>query len=1012
MSRASLVLPAGLAGAVIGILFADPANPPPAALGTLMATSLACALAALGVAVVHRTPGARASAAVFAVALATGIAVGAWRAADASLPTGPGSLAGVVSAGASAQRAVRGTVVDDPRPREDRQQVVLDGLTIDGGAVRGRLVAWLPRAIEVRSADIVSFEARLEAPAAFDGFDYRAYLARQGVGAIGRAFDARVIHPADASPAILLAGVRSTLLDGLDAVVPEPEAALGAGILLGVRTAIDPAVNDAFAAAGLTHVVAISGWNIAIVAAIVARLLDGLAGRAGGRLLVPVLTVTAIGGYVALVGSSPSVVRAALMAVALLLGRQGGSRAHAASALMLAALVMLVAAPAVLWDVGFQLSLLATAGLIAFGAGMAARLEGWPGWVREPVALTLAAQLTTLPVILLTFARLSLVAPVANVLVTPLVPLVMLACAIAAPVGAVTSWLHLTIVGNAAAWLAGGAAWLGLRIMIMVGAGAATLPFASLPVSLPPVLALAWYPALALAWRMRRHQAATPDEADGVPVALAGPGRGQRLRAAVATRLGAILAPLRFATRAVATPLRAGAVLVIVLGTTTLATLPDGRLHLVMLDVGQGDAILVVAPSGATMLVDGGPDPDVTLRRLGAALPWWQRTIDVVVLTHPHQDHVGGLPAVLQRFEVHAVLDGGRSYPNPAYARLLELVARDPGVAYRLARAGSTVSLDRRTAVTLLYPGQDDAAAPLPAGDINNASVVGLLRLGRFTALLTGDAEAPVEALLAARDELTPVDVLKVGHHGSNSGTTPAFVAALHPALGLVSVGIGNEYGHPSSDTLRTLADAGVAVLRTDLDGTVEIRSDGTTWTVTAGGRTGPPHRAIAAGPAGPAAGQVGAFDRRPMTAWPDAPATAPGPGAGSIGTWQFRITTRPRESSPAGISPPASSGIRRVSPASRSPPHDWSPMPGSRSTSRWWTPPRCSTISTSPRPTERADLMARSAHACSKPWGSGSWPPPSPPIPPTACSTRTAFPAAGSPCSSAWPTSTSSRSS
>ncbi len=1007
MARASLILPGALAGTVVGILVADPANPPPASLGMIVAAALAGVLAGLALAAMGRSGGTWPAAAVLTAALAAGIAIGAWRAAGAALPTGPGSLAAVVSAGPTSDLAVRGTVVDDPRPREDRQQVVLDRVTLSGHPVRGRLVAWLPRAVALRSADIVSFEARLQAPEAFDGFDYRAYLARQGVGAIGRAFDAQVTHPRGSSPAAVLTGLRRTLLGGLDAVVPEPEAALGAGILLGVRTAIDPAVNDAFAAAGLTHVVAISGWNIAIVAAIVARLLEGLAGRAGGRLLVPTLTLTAIGGYVALVGSSPSVVRAALMAVALLLGRQGGSRAHAASALMLAALLMLIVAPAVLWDVGFQLSLLATAGLIAFGASIAARIEGWPGWVREPVALTLAAQLTTLPVILLTFSRLSLVAPVANVLVTPLVPLVMLACAIAAPVGAVISAVPLPFIGNIAAWLAGGAAWLGLRAMIVVGSAVASVPFASLPVSLPPALALAWYPALALAWRMRRGRAA---EAEAGPRALVGPGRVQRGRTVAARRLAAALTPVRLAASAVATPMRAFLALVVVLGATTLATLPDGRLHLVMLDVGQGDAILVVAPSGATLLVDGGPDPDVTLRQLGSALPWWRRSLDAVLLTHPHQDHVGGLPAVLERFRVRTVLDGGRAYPNPAYARFLALAAEGSGTGYRLARAGDVLSLDRQTTLTLLYPSDGDAAAPLPAGDVNNASVVGLLRIGRFAALLTGDAEAPVEALLAARQQLSAVDVLKVAHHGSHSGTTPAFVAAIHPALGLVSVGIGNEYGHPSPDTIRVLGDAGVAVLRTDRDGAVEVRSDGLTWRVTAAGRSGPRHPARSAPGGDRAAASSGGPGPAPGEVPVDAPAVASGAGAGSIGAWQFRIATRRHASWPVAGFRPASSGTPRVWPASRSPPRRWWPKPGSRLTWPSWRPRRCSTTSTSQKPAGRVAPTARSAHACWRPWDSASWQPRSPLTRPPASWTRTDSPVAGSPSWSAWPTSTSSR--
>ena len=943
MGPAALVLPGVLVGAAVGVLIADPAGPPPGFLSVLQAASIATAV--LGGAVLlagrrWRLRGAgRAGALLAAVGL--GLALGAWRGAATALPTGPGTLSALVRDGAG-ERQVAGTVVDDPRPREDRQQLVLDALVVDGRPLQGRLVAWLPRALPIGNGDRVAFGARLDQPQDFDGFAYRAYLARQGIGAVARAYDATVARPAGTSPVAALAGARSALLAGLDRLVPEPEAALGAGILLGVRTAIDPSINDAFAAAGLTHVVAISGWNIAIVAALVARLLEGLRGRGGP--LVPLLTLAAIAGYVALVGSSPSVVRAALMAGAMLFGRQAGTRAHGASALMLAGLVMLVAAPSVLWDVGFQLSFLATAGLIAFGAAFEARLAAWPAWVREPVALTLAAQLTTLPVILLTFERLSLVAPLANVLVTPLVPLVMLACAVAAPVGVLLGVLHPPVLGDAAAWLAGGAAWLGLRAMIVMGGALGALPFAALPVSLPPLLAAAWYPFLAVAWR-RRARSAAPD---GGPVAIGPPSRRRRLLRAAGRGLGRLLAPLRRGLVLVSTPRRALAGLVVLLAATTVATQPDGRLHVVMLDIGQGDAILVTAPSGATLLVDGGPDPDVTLRRLGAALPWWQRRIDVVLLTHPHQDHVGGLPEVLRRYAVNTVLDGGRAYGNPAYASLLALAATEPGTRLHRARAGDVVTLDRRTALSILYPSEADAGAPLPAGDLNNASVVGLLRLDRFSALLTGDAEAPVEAMLAGRDLLTPVDVLKVGHHGSKSGTTPGFLSGVDPAVGLVSVGTGNEYGHPSPQTLQVLADAGVTVYRTDLDGTTEVRTDGASWSVHARGRTGPVRAARGAGATALRAAAP--------------PGIRAGREAGSIAAWQFPIARRRRAFSPPAGCRPASCVTRRASPASRSPPRSSWRQPASRSTSRWWRPPPCSTTSTSLARAPRVSHTARSA--------------------------------------------------
>ena len=714
-------------------------------------------------------------------------------------------------------------------------------------------------------------------------------------------------------------------------MVPEPEAALGAGILLGVRTSISPEISTAFATAGLTHVVAISGWNIAIVAAIVASLVRPLEEHPGGRWLAPAMAGAAIAGYVVLTGASPSVVRAALMAGAMMVARLGGSRANAASALGLAAFVMLVAAPAVLWDVGFQLSALATGGLILFAAPIEARLSRWPAWLREPVALTLAAQLTTLPVVLGSFGRLSLVAPAANVAVVPLVPIVMLLCAIAAPLGAIATGLRLDLLADIARWAVGGTAWLVLRTMIVVGQAAAALPLAALPVTAPGWLALAWYPALAFGWRRFGQLDAIDLEAEGTAEPLL-------LRRAV--HRSAVRARLMTAIRALARPGIGLAMVALLLAVLTVATLPDGRLHLVVMDVGQGDAILVTAPSGATLLIDGGPDPDLLLRRLGERLPWWQRHVDVMILTHPHQDHVAGLVAALERYRVGLVLDTGRNYANPTYPRFLELARDEPGAHFVTTRSGQRLRLDVTTVFTVLYPTARDVAGPLPEGDINNASVVGLLRSGGFSALLTGDAKASVEAILAERGLLGRVDVLKVGHHGSRFSTSPPLLDATHPAAALISAGFGNAFGHPHQVTLDHLeAIPGLRLHRTDLEGSIEVTSDGLRYQVRSRTVTDPWRRVVGA----------------PITA---------GRPTRSIGGWPFPPSARPSSCLPPSTCPMGSSRIRAASAGSRPRRRGSSPRRGSRWTRSSSRSPPCCTTSTSRRRGTPPASTARSPRA------------------------------------------------
>ena len=929
MRAARFVLPATLAGVSSGVLAADAGIP-------LLPAVAGATMAAL-VAVATRTP----AFAIVAVLLAAAC-LGGWRASIGVADAGAVSVASLVD---GAEHDLVGTILDDPRPREDRLQLVLGEIVVaDAGAaaVADRLLVWLPRGIDARSGDRLEVRSRIELAEDFDGFAYREYLARQGIGGIARARSARVVAPAS-GPASVLAGVRGALLGGLNDLVPEPEAALGAGILLGVRSAIAPELNDAFATAGLTHVVAISGWNIAIVAALVTAAVAPLARRPGGRWTTSAIAAASVGGYVVLAGASPSVVRAALMAGAMLVARLGGSRAHAASALALAALVMVLVAPSVLWDVGFQLSLLATAGLIWFGASIERRLPSWPPMIREPVALTLAAQVTTLPVILVNFERLSLIAPIANVLVVPFVPIAMLLSAIAASVGAVGTVFDAPLVGAVLAWLASGAAWLVLHIVIWVATMMGSVPYASINVTVPPSFAVAWFPIVALAtWALRGPPAETSD-----PVH---PESG---------RLAAI-------ARRIARPVPLVGAMVVILLFITVASRPDGQLHVTTLDIGQGDAILVETPSGMTMLVDGGPDPELTLRRLAANLPFHQRRIDLVVLSHPHQDHVAGLVEVLDRFSVGTIVHAGIPFENVAFDRLMADAARR-GVPVMLARAGQTVALDGTTSMQVLYPSAGDATAPLPEGDINNASIVVVLRHGGFAALLGGDAKAPVETALVTRAVLPTVDLLKVGHHGSKSSTTPAFLDALRPSVAVISSGEGNDYGHPAPETLGTLRSRpGLAVLRTDLDGDVEVVSDGLSYRIrTDAGwsATRPVHRADP---------------------------------TGSIDPWLSPTDPLLVSCSRTNACPTASSSTARAWPGSPSRQRASWPRRRSPSTAPSSRRRRCCTTSTRSRSGAAAGSTASSARGVLRRWATRSLPCRSPPTPSPRCSTTTASRSAG----------------
>lgn len=701
------------------------------------------------------------------------------------------------------------------------------------------VAATLPRFPQIEPGMRVSVEGAFRPP---PDDPYGTYLARIGVSATLRSRSLEVL-PSTADPPILLERLRRGSAAALAAAIPEPEAGLAAGIVIGLRDKVDRDLAADFTTVGASHVVAISGWNIAIVGASIGAILGGLPRRKRS-----IATMLAIVAYVLFAGASASVVRAAAMAGVVIIARESGRAGRAAAALGWAALLLLLVDPKLVSDAGFQLSALATAGIL----GWASSLTGWltavlpsriPKWLTECLAVSLAAQAATLPVVLLSFGRLAIISPVLNLAVVPLVAPAMAASGVALLGG------FATIAGapGIVATLLGLPAWFLLSVIVgLVQAGAA-LPFASATLE-PP-----WNAVAALV-------------AAVVPFAISGAARRGWFRHAKEERRGRPTAIPSAVS--VSSPRRLPRFVVLGLAASLIATgiavvnRPDGTTHLTVLDVGQGDAILIEGSKGGRMLVDGGPNPDRLLIELDGRLPPWDRRIDVVVLTHPHEDHVAGLALLLSRYRVGQVFEPGMRGPGPGYREWdSALAAAGAPERGQLATGDRLAVDDLRFDVLWPDPGRVPAEPPDGGRSINDVSIVLLGEVDGRRILLTGDVEDDVDPILAKRG-LPAIDFLKVAHHGSKTASTIAFLDIVRPSVAVVSAGADNPYGHPAKSTLEHLRDTGAQVLRTDTDGSVEVTIGGGNLTVAKSG----PNAALATGPRFATAATVPiAADRRSL---------------------------------------------------------------------------------------------------------------------------------------------------
>jgi competence protein ComEC len=596
-----------------------------------------------------------------------------------------------------------------------------------------------------------------------------------------------------------LAGVLDRLRAGAERAVSAglapPRAALARGMVLGQDEALDEDTREAFRVSGLAHLLAASGQNVMLLAALALPVLAALGFGLRGR-LTGVLALIAL--YVPLAGAGPSIQRAGVMGAAGLVAVLAGRPASRWYALLLAAAVTLGIDPRASQDPGWQLSFAAVVAILLLAAPVAARLREHriPRPLAEAAALTAAATLGTAPLLAFHFERVSLVSLPANLLAVAAVAPAMWLGMLAMAAGAVVPAL---------AQLPNAASDYTLAYLGWLARTAAAVPHASVPIQIRSPLGLAAaYAAIAAAVvaTLRRRAMRPPD-------------RGRLTRAIAALRGDDAIphrpaSPLRAARRALVAVALAVAVMAFLEG-RRLPPPPDPRDVVVsFLDIGQGDATLVQY-GGATLLVDTGPPGSPLLQRLREA---GVRRIDLLVLTHAQADHDGGAADVLSRLPVGHILDGGEQLT--ALHRLALSAANARHVPRSTPDAGQSIRTGPLE-LRILWPHREPASDH-PGVDPNDRAIVAHLRAGAFDLLLPADAESNVTAAL----DLPPVEALKVAHHGSEDSGTPDLIARLRPRIAAIEVGRGNTYGHPTPGLLADLRPV-PAVYRTDRDGTVRL---------------------------------------------------------------------------------------------------------------------------------------------------------------------------------------------
>jgi competence protein ComEC len=648
--------------------------------------------------------------------------------------------------------------------------------------VEGLLLARVFPNETYRYGERIRLRGRLLTPPENEDFSFRDYLARQGIHASMNNSEVTRLPGTGGNPIFRwVYTFKEKALGNIYRIFPDPEASLLAGILLGVDTGLSRDLQQAFKDTGTAHIIAISGFNIAIIAGLFITLFSRVLGQTRGA----ITAVIGILVYTFLVGADAAVVRAAIMGTLSILARLFGRRNTGLNALVITALVMTFINPNIPWDVGFQLSFFATLGLILYAEpfqhwavnritrftnpGLAQKLAG-P--VSEYILFTLAAQLTTLPIMAYHFKQISLISLIANPFILPAQPAVMILGGLALLFSLV--WIPLGAIAALVAWPFAAYTIRVVELFDRVPNGVISLGNFSL------TFVIVFYLVL-LSWTFARHQIkdyfkAQREELPTLPTAI------------TATVLLVLVAAVWRAVYSV----------------------PDGRLHITFLDVGTADAILIETPQGGHLLINGGPSTSLLSDGLGRRVPSLDRELDWLIIASTQENQLSALPRVVQRIPPKNVLWSGNVEASYA-ARTLRRWFIDQDIPVVQAETGMQIDLGEGATISVL--------------NVNPRGAVLLVEWNAFRALLPVGMNFTALEELSMGEDVGPVNLLLIADSGYAPVNPPEWLATLAPEILVLSVEAGDKDGLPQEEIQALLEEH--PGLRTDYHGWIHVATNG-----------------------------------------------------------------------------------------------------------------------------------------------------------------------------------------